>query len=186
MVEAIRSAKILPDIPSASVRDAWIKDFCVTTFLKEGYLDRFLFLRVVKPMPAIIRVQHAFDYDEAYLGGEFCSFLAKKFAAQQLYLASESWYAQISAEEGDAIKKGKAPKVQPRHDPNRRESLFVFVEDPFRKPHLVMLTAEISRDAKGKPSLDPWSEAFEPGGGRLVQLLPPEAYIRPGERMPQS
>lgn len=175
------------DIPDSEERERYVLDTARAIFNKHGGFVRTLILRtgnhpkITKLMTITLDV----PYELADEVPVIIQAMASSVKARQLYLCMETWYSVVSREEGDKIFAGEAPRIQPRLDPSRKEAMMVTSEDAFRLPPIRSWKAEITRDAKGKPTLHPW-ESFPMQSGRMVHLLPPSAYIKPGERMPQT
>lgn len=174
-----------PDIPDRGERDKWVKNETRRLFFKQGGLIRTIILRTTTTPPQLAILAMDLPYEMAQHGGEIGRHFAKALQAQQLYLAMEIWYSQVTPEEAARANR-EGPKVAPRHDPNRKEALLIVSEDPFTNPPLRSWRAEITRDAKGQPSVGEWLGDLNVAEGRLTYLLPPEAYIAAGKKVPQS
>jgi hypothetical protein len=180
MLEAFRNRVVHPDIADATKRGQWVMDRARKRFHKRGHVIRTLIVRTGPPHK-LVSLEHDLSYELAPHGGTVATLFAKFFGAQQLYIMTEMWFAQASKEElaGNTF-------VQPRHRPDRKEGLMVSSEDPYRQPVLRCWVAEITRDARGKGSVGAWAEPFSGFDGRLVYLLPPEAYLAAGAKVPSA
>lgn len=179
---------VLPDIEDPDEREQFVLENARKIFDKHGKLLRTLILRSDVPghrHRKLMLVTLDVPYELADEVPIVIRAMAQSVHAKQLYLVMETWYSRMTQEEHEQAERGIVPKRQPRHDPNRREAITVSSEDAFRVPPIRSWKAEITRDAKGKPTLHEW-EDFPMQSGRMVHLLPPEVYIRPGERMPQT
>lgn len=176
---------VMPDIEDGAEREKYILDTARKLFNEHGELLRTVILRTgIKPQKLMLFTLDI-PYEEAEVAPHIIRAAAQSVRAQQLYLAMEAWYSVASKEEYERIAGGEAPRVQPRNNPDRREALVVTSEDAFRVPPSRSWKAEITRDAKGKPTVGPW-EDFPMSSGRMTSLLPPEAFVPVGQKMPQS
>jgi hypothetical protein len=101
--------------------------------------------------------------------------IAVKFEAKLLYAVSEAWKSTVARKEDEPP---KIPKLEPRHDPNREEVVAITIEDPAAVPPMSMWIAKIDRK-HGRPKLLEWTHLSATAKelfGRLMYLLPPEAY----------
>lgn len=98
--------------------------------------------------------------------------VARQHAARAIFTVSEVWQSKDTKYSADS-------GSEPRLDPSRRELVMVLVENPGLLPPMEFWSADIER--KGRPRLTPWRKGdYKRMGGRLYQLLPPEAYGRGG------
>lgn len=175
------------DIPDQTERERYVLDTTRAIFNRTGKFIRTLILRtgnhpkITKLMTITLDLPYELADEVPYV----IQAMATSVQAKQLHLCMEAWYSVLRGEDHEAVQRGEAPKQQPRHDPDRKEALCVTSENAFRVPVSRSWKAEITRDAKGKPTLHPW-EDFPMQSGRMVHLLPPSAFIKPGERMPTT
>lgn len=96
--------------------------------------------------------------------------LAQRFKAHTVLSLHEAWISEQQILPGQEMP--EIPKVQPRHDPNRREALSVLVET--FSGHQTW-QAPITRDENGDPILGEWVlQDYTRIGGRLAYLVPPK------------
>lgn len=165
------------DIEDRDKRDQWVLRTARKCFEKDGELARTLIFRTrTQPAQLVVFVNNL-PPELAHMGGSIGRAAAKHFHAQQMYLVMEMWYAQL-----ESVPEGMAP----RHSPQRREGLMVVAEDPYRSPPCVSWTAEITRDAQGKGTAAPWTHSLDAREGRLMYMLPPEAYLVAGRKVPEA
>lgn len=185
LLEFIRSVRIARDIYDRVQREAWLRKWALKRFRKDGELLRTLVLRAQAPVkgvrdspngPYLAMFTMNVSYETAHMAPKLAAKAAELLQASQLYWVTEAWFTTHARLEDH---------VQPRHDPKRRESLVVMAEDPFHMPPQYGWTAEITRDARGKPNVASW-QPMPFSDGRLTYLLPPAAYLAAGQPVPQS
>lgn len=178
MIRAFRERDEHPDIPDAQEREQWVLRRALKRFYKQGGLERMLVVRTRAPH-VLVTLKHDLPYEYAAAGGNVATLFAQFFEAQQLYFAMEAWLAPATKEE-----LASNTFTQPRHHPERAEALVVNSEDAYRVPPLRMFVAPITRDARGKPTVGSWAEPYVGLEGRLAHILPPEAYLAAGAKVP--
>lgn len=174
---------VLEDIADRAERERFVLAHARDIFNRRGYLVRTVILRTKAPHRLMLFTLDL-PPDQADNAPVLIRAAAQAVGAQQLYVVMEAWFSVIvdDAERAEIERTGVA-RVMPRNDPQRQEAVLVTSEDVFRVPPTRTQKAEITRDAKGKPTLGPW-EDFPASSGRMTCLLPPEAFIAVGQKMP--
>lgn len=176
---------ILEDIEDSAERERFVLDNARRLFETDGALIRTVILRTTKPHKLLLFTLDL-PYERADAAEHLIRAAAQSVGARQLYVVMESWFAVLTdPEERARVARSGSPRIMPRNHPDRQEAVVVTSEDASRVPPSRAWMARITRDAKGKPTLGPW-EDFPPQGGRMVSLLPPEAFIAAGQRMPST
>lgn len=188
LAETSGAVGLHPDVEDRDERDQWVKDATRGIFLKKGQFIRTLIIRANTQPRHIVSMTQDLPQELAHMGGEIGRSFAAAMQATQIYVAMEAWYVDTKdPEEQKRLARGEAPSIPARDHPDRKEALLILCEDPWTDPIIRNWKAEIARDAKGKPSVGPWqADALQIAAGRMTYLLPPEAYLAAGRKVPKA
>lgn len=181
------SAVALDEYPPLELFTEAVLEKTAQTFREQRELTQHHLLVIQSPAPGLLRIVPTMNKDEVDDTGWIGPAIARcaaKLKARALYVVSEAWiveYAQ-TGDEKDDVK--NAREIRASTHPERIEVVMVQEENPAHTPPMRLWLAKVLRN-QGRPKLGAWEPRFEEGKihpveGRMVYLLPPEAYGRVG------